>query len=159
MLRPCHFASDFSRSQHSTAWSPAQVRFPPTSTRSFTTGSSDSSGYTPTFTKDTALSEATGARHGMCELARHGTAWNVWISLWSAVLFILISYFYHFSLLFLSSCIQLTFVVYRFTLLQCLFCAVSFSWYRSHSGLWSREGPQFYEEERRKTVVINPQQL
>ena len=75
MLLPCRFASDFSRSRHNTAWArhgmceqtsalfsaafgrSAQVRFLPTTTRSFTIGSSDLSGYMLTFTKNTALSK------------------------------------------------------------------------------------------------------
>ena len=49
----------------------AQVRFLPTIKRSFTISSSDFSGYTRTFTKDTTLSDdgRGRARQGMCELA------------------------------------------------------------------------------------------
>jgi hypothetical protein len=56
-----------------------QIRFIQTTTRSFTIDSSDFSGYTRTFTKDTALpQDGRGTvRHGMCELARYGTAWYV----------------------------------------------------------------------------------
>ena len=52
-----------------------QARLLPTTTRSFTTGSSNFSGYTRTFTKDTALSgdERSTAQRGRCELARYGT--------------------------------------------------------------------------------------
>ena len=87
-LCPCRAptmpASNFSRPRHSTAEArhgmcmnyhgrPAQVRFLPTTKRSFTIGSSDFSGYMRTFAKDTALS-ADG----------RGTAWDVWISLYNA---------------------------------------------------------------------------
>ena len=71
VLLPCRFSSDFSRPRHGrgTAWfvwinighlltacgPSAQFRFLSTTTRNFTIGSSDFSGYTRTFTKDTAL--------------------------------------------------------------------------------------------------------
>jgi hypothetical protein len=63
----------------------AQVRFLPTTTRSFTIGSSNFSCYTRIFTKDTALSEhgRGPARYVWISATRHcrGTTLYVWISL------------------------------------------------------------------------------